>query len=136
MNPSSFNQFLSLALQRPRIATYTKIIAVILGYGATVHISNILGLTGTAWLATPLLWRIMDVLLLIFNIITAVALWRGLTWSIWLLFSGITLLQILPYTVWRSQFVLKAEDGEILNGLLGTEILLLSILCLLLWLKK
>ncbi len=136
MNPSSFNQFLSLALQRPWTATYTKIIAVILGYGATVHISNILSLTGTAWLATPLLWRVMDVLLLIFNIITAVTLWRGLTWSIWLLFGGITLLQILPYTVWRAQFVLKLEDGEILNGLLGTEILLLSILCLLLWLKK
>ncbi len=136
MNPLSFNQFLSLALERPWTATYTKIVAVILGYGATVHISNIFGLTGTAWLATPLLWRVMDVLLLIFNIITAVALWRGLTWSIWLLFGGITLLQILPYTVWRSQFVLKPEDGEILNGLLGTEILLLSILCLLLWLKK
>ena len=136
MNPSSFNQFLSLAFERPWTATYTKIIAVILGYGAIVHTSNIFGLSGTAWLATPLLWRVMDVLLLIFNIITAVALWRGLTWSIWLLFGGMIVLQILPYTVWRSQFVLKPGDGEVLNGLLGTEILLLSILCLLLWFKK
>lgn len=136
MNLSSFKQFLSLGLQRPWTATYTKIVAVILSYGATIHIGNIFSLTGTAWLATPLLWRVMDVLLLIFNIITAVALWRGLTWSIGLLFGGIISLQIIPYTFWRSRFVFKLEDGEILNGLLGTEILLLSILCLLLWFKK
>ena len=136
MNLSSINQFLSVAIKQPWTAIYTKIVAIALLYGATVHISNILGLTGTPWLANPLLWQVMDVLLLIFNLVTAIALWRGFGWSIWLLFGGITVLQILPYTVWRSQFILKPEDGEILNGLLGTEILFLSVLCLLLWLKK
>ena len=136
MNSTSINKLFTSALQQPWTTIYTKIIAIILIYGATVHISNILGLTGTSWLATPLLWRSMDILLLIFDLITAVALWRGLVWSIWLLFSGILLLQILPYTLWRSHFVLKPEDGQILNGLLGTEILLLSILLLLLWLRK
>ena len=65
-----------------------------------------------------------------------IALWRGLVWSIWLLFSGILLLQILPYTLLRKHFIIKPEDAQILNGLLGTEILLLSILILLLWFKK
>lgn len=65
-----------------------------------------------------------------------IALWRGLAWSIWLLFGGILLLQIVPYTLFRSYFILKAEDGQVLNGLLGTEILLLGILILLLLLKK
>lgn len=97
---------------------------------------NILGLTGTPWIDTPLLWRSLDIVLLIFDIVTAIALWRGLGWSIWLLFGGILLLQILPYTLLRSPFVLKIEDGQILNGLLGTEVLLLSILILLFLLKK
>lgn len=136
MNFISINKFLLSALQQPWTAIYTKLIAIALLYGATVHISNMLGLTGTSWLSTPIVWRTMDILLLIFDLITAIALWRGLVWSIWLLFSGILLLQIVPYTLLRSHFVLKPEDGQIINSLLGTEILLLSILVILLWLRK
>ena len=133
---NSIYKFLLSALQQPWTIIYTKIIAIALLYGATVHVGNILGLTGTPWLATPILWRSLDIILLIFDIVTAIALWRGLVWSIWLLFGGILLLQILPYTLLRSHFVLKPEDAQVLNGLLGTEILLLSILILLLWFKK
>lgn len=136
INFTSTHKFLVSALQQPWTAIYIKVIAIALLYGATVHVSNILGLTGTPWLATPLLWRSLDIILLIFDIVTAIALWRGLAWSVWLLFGGILLLQILPYTLLRSQFVFKPEDGQILNGLLGTEILLLSILIMLLWLRK
>ena len=136
MNFISINKFLNSALQQPWTTIYTKVIAIALIYGATVHIGNLVGLTGTSWLSTPRLWRLMDILLLIFDVITAVALWRGLLWSIWLLFSGILLLQIVPYTLLRFYFVLKPEDGQILNSLLGTEVLLLSILVLLLWLRK
>ena len=133
---TSTHKFLHSALQQPWTAVYTKIIAIALLYGATVHVGNILGLTGTPWRTTPLLWRVLDIILLIFDTVTAIALWRGWAWSIWLLFGGILLLQILPYTLFRSYFILKPEDGEILNSLLGTEILCLSILILLLWLRK
>ena len=136
MNFTSAHKFLVSALQQPWTAIYIKVIAIALLYGATVHVGNILGLTGTPWLATPLLWRSLDIILLIFDIVIAIALWQGLAWSIWLLFGGILLLQILPYTLLRSQFVFKPEDGQILNSLIGTEILLLSILVLLLWFKK
>ena len=136
LNFRSIDQFLLSALQQPWTSIYTKIVAVILMYGATVHIGNILGLTGVSWLSAPLLWRLIDILLLIFNLITAIALWQGLVWSIWLFFSGIFLLQILPYTIFRSYFILKPEDGQILNSLLGTEVLLLSIFILLLVLRK
>ena len=136
MNLISLNKFLISALEQPWTAIYTKIIAIALLYGASVHIGNILGLTGTSWLSTPLLWRSMDIVLLIFDLITAVALWRGLFWSVWLLFCGIFLLQVLPYTLLRSQFWLKPEDGQILNSLLGTEVLMLSIFVLLLCLRK
>ncbi|MGB3760774.1 MAG: hypothetical protein WBA07_31130 [Rivularia sp. (in: cyanobacteria)] len=136
MNFTSAHKFLLSALQQPWTAIYTKLIAIALLYGATVHVGNILGLTGTPWLATPLLWRSLDIVLLIFDIVTAIALWQGLAWSIWLLFGGILLLQILPYTLLRSHFVLKPEDGQVLNSLLGTEVLLLSIFVILLWSRK
>ena len=144
INFTSAHKFLLSALEQPWIAIYTKVVAhrvadlfeIALLYGATVHVGNILGLTETPWLATPLLWRSLDLVLFIFDIITALALWQGLAWSIWLLFGGILLLQIWPYTLLRSQFVFKPEDAEILNSLLSTEVLLLSILVLLLWFRK
>ncbi len=136
MNFTSTHKYLLSALQQPWTAIYTKVVAIALLYGATVHVSNIFGLTGTSWLDTPLLWRSLDIILLIFDIVTAIALWRRLAWSIWLLFGGILLLQILPYTLLRSHFILKPEDTQVLNSLLGTEILLLGVLVLLLWLRK
>ncbi|MEM9218781.1 MAG: hypothetical protein AAGD25_31125 [Cyanobacteria bacterium P01_F01_bin.150] len=117
-------------------ARYAKFLALVLLYGATVHIGNMAGLSGTPWLSTPLLWRGMDVVLLIFDSVGAIALWRGLPWSVWLTFGGITLLQFVPYTLLRSQFILQPEDAQTLNGLLGTEALLLGVFALLLWLKK
>ncbi|MEO0373791.1 MAG: hypothetical protein AAF329_04020 [Cyanobacteria bacterium P01_A01_bin.17] len=130
------NAVLASALQHPWTAIYTKLMAVVLLYGATVHLGNMAGLTGTPWLSTPLLWQSMDVMLLIFNVAAAIGLWRGLAWSVWLVFGGILLLQFLPYTVLRSQFILKPEDAQTLNSVLGTEALLLAIFALLLWLRK
>ncbi len=136
MNFTSTHKYLLSALQKPWTAFYTKIIAIALLYGATVHVGNILGLTGTPWTDTLLLWRSLDIILLIFDLVTAIALWRGLAWSIWLLFGGILLLQILPYTLLRAHFILKPEDAQVLNSLVGNEILLLSVLILLLVFKK
>ena len=78
----------------------------------------------------------MDVMLMVFDVVVAIGLWRGFPWSVWLVFSGILLLQFVPYTLLRSQFVLKPEDAQTLNGLLGTEASLLGIFALLLWLRK
>ena len=136
INFTSIHKFLASAIQQPWTAVYLKVVAIALLYGATVHLGNIFGLTGTPWLDTPLLWRSLDIILLIFDLVTAIALWRGLAWSIWLLFGGILLLQVLPYTLLRAHFILKPEDAQVLNSLLGTEILLLSILILLLVFKK
>lgn len=124
------------ALQQRWTAVYTKFLALVLLYGATVHIGNMAGLIGTPWLATPLLWRAMDVALLLFDVTAAIALWRGLAWSVWWVFGGMLLLQFVPYTLFRSQFILQPEDAQTLNGLLGTEALLLGLLALLLWLRK
>ena len=130
------NETANSARQQPWSCIYAKFLALVLVYGATVHIGNIAGLTGTPWLSTPLLWRSLDITLLIFDVVTAAGLWRGLGWSVWSVFGGIALLQVVPYTMLRSQFILKPEDAQTLNGLLGTEGALLAIFALLLWLKK
>ncbi|MGK7907875.1 MAG: hypothetical protein AB4040_11725 [Synechococcus sp.] len=90
------------ALQHPWTSRYAKVLAIVLLYGASVHIGNMGGVLGTPWLSTPLLWREMDIALLWFDIVTAIALWRGMSGSIWLLFGGILLLQFVPYTLLRS----------------------------------
>ena len=132
----SLNNTIESALSQPWTSIYAKVMALVLLYGATVHIGNILGLTGTPWLETPMLWRSLDILLLGFDIVVAIGLWQGVVWSVWLVFTGILLLQFLPYTLLRSHFILKPEDAQTLNSLLGTEALLLGIFALLLWLKK
>ncbi len=136
MDLISLNEFLISGLKQPWTAIYTKIIAITLLYGASVHIGNIFGLTGTAWLSTPVLWQSMDILLLTFDFVTAIALWQGRGWSVWLLFSGILLLQVIPYTLLRSYFIVQPEDSQVLNSLLGTEAIFLSIFILLLWWRK
>ena len=59
----------------PWTRLYAKFFAIVLLYGATVHLGNIAGLTGESWLSTPWLWRVMDICLLSFNLVAAVGLW-------------------------------------------------------------
>lgn len=129
----SLQEHIGTALQQTWTALYAKLMAMVLLYGAIVHIGNMAGLTGTPWLSTPLLWRSLDIALLIFNVVAAIALWWGLSWSVPLVFSGIFLLQVVPYTLLRSHFILKPEDAQTLNSLLITEILLLAVFAVLLW---
>jgi hypothetical protein len=130
------NHSLWTPFQYPWTALYAKILAIGLIYGATVHMGNMVGLSGTPWSSTPLLWRGLDVALLMFDLVTAIALWQGVTWSIWLLCGGMVLLQWVPYTLLRSHFVLKPEDAATLNSLIGTEVLLLVIFVILIGFKK
>lgn len=115
---------------------YVRFLSICLVYGALVHISNILSLGDVSWLDTPFHWRLMDIILLIFDIITSVSLWLQSFYGIIAFIIGIFVLQILPYTLFRQHFIVNPEDIEILNGLVGTEILLISLLVILIIAKK
>ncbi len=133
---ATWHQWLANALQQRWTSIYARGVALVLVYGATVHVSNILGFSGTPWLQTPLLWRCLDVILLGFDSVTAIGLWTGSVWSVGALGIGLLTLQFLPYTVWRSQFVVTPDDASTLNGLLGTEALILVGFGILMGLKK
>ena len=131
-----FDKEINSALENKWTAIYAKFLTIVLFYGATVHLINILGLTGIPWQTTPILWQSLDIILLIFDLIIGIALWQGKVWGVWLFLIGILLLQIIPYTFFRNYFVLQPENNQILNGLLATEGLLIIVLITLIWLKK
>ena len=103
-------------------------LAVILVYGALVHVGNMLGMTGTPWPETPMLWRVMDVVLLVFNVVVAIGLWTRVSWSVAAYVAGVLVLQVVPYTVFRTHFIRAPADAATLNGLLGTHAVLLAVL--------
>ena len=115
---------------------YLRFLSICLVYGALVHCSNILSLGDVSWLETPLHWRLMDVILLIFDIITAISLWLPSFAGVIAFILGIILLQIIPYTLFSQYFIINPEEIETLNGLVGTEIILMVILVILMVAKK
>lgn len=127
---------LNEALSNTWTGVYVRALAVILLYGAAMHVGNMLGLTGRPWIETPLLHRVMDVVLLSFNIVVAAGLWLRKPWGVVAFVVGILLLQIVPYTLFRSHFIQAPEDVKALNGLVVTEILLLALLITTILLKK
>ncbi|MGK7928288.1 MAG: hypothetical protein AB4290_24105 [Spirulina sp.] len=115
---------------------YLRLLACVLLYGGFVHLGNILGWSGTPWLETPLLWRILDILLLVFNLGVAIALFFKVPIAVIILVVGLILFQFIPYTFFRPYFITQPEDAATLNGLLGTEGLLLLVLFLLIYFKN
>ena len=115
---------------------YLRLLACVLLYGGFVHLGNILGWSGTPWLETPLLWRILDILLLVFNFGVAIALFFKVPIAVIILVVGLILFQFIPYTFFRTYLIAQPEDAATLNGLLGTEGLLLLVLFLLIYFKK
>ena len=123
-------------VSQPWTGLYLRILAFVLAVGALVHVGNILGLTGVPWRETPPLWRLMDVVLLAFNVVVAVGLWQRHSWAVVALVGGVLALQVMPYTLFRNQFVQRAEDAATLNGLLGTWAVLLAVLLVLVAAKR
>ena len=50
-----FAKEINSALEHKWTAIYAKFLTIVLFYGATVHLANILGLAGTPWRTTPIL---------------------------------------------------------------------------------
>ena len=124
---SSIHELVQVAQSKWVTSVFGWLIALLLANGALVHVLNILGRGKGPWNLFPPLWRVMDVVLLIFNVVVATGLAFRQSWSIYVLYIGMICLQIIPYTVFRSQFVTGPEDNSTLNRLVATEVLLLVV---------
>ena len=122
---------LEQALQSTITIVFLRALALVLGVGALVHIGNIAGLSGQAWASTPLLWRIMDIVLLGFNIVVGVGLWLKQPWGVAAFVIGIIALQLVPYTVFRQHFIQTAEHISMLNSMVAFWIVVLAALMIL-----
>lgn len=128
-------QLISNALGRKTTTAYVWLLACILLFGAHVHIANMLGWNGRPWPEFPLLWRLMDVLLLLFDVVVAFGLIYRKPQAVLAFFAGMLLLQVVPFTVFRQHFVATAADARLLDSLLTAEILIMLVLLILLVLQ-
>lgn len=120
---------LAQATQSPWIMIYLRLLAIALGYSALIHLSNMLGLTGTPWLKTPLAWRIGDVVYLLLDLAAAIGLWQLKPWGIGLFLLAVGS-QFAIYTVFIDLFAQTEDQRQTIHGLLGTEAIAVAILVL------
>lgn len=123
--------YINTALSRKTTTACVWLLACLLLFVSHVHIANLLGWNGRPWVDFPFLWKVMDVLLLVFEVVVAIGLIYRKTMAVLAFFAGILLLQVIPFTVFRSHFVTKPADENMLNSLLGTEICLMLVLLVL-----
>ncbi|MGF1494449.1 MAG: hypothetical protein ACFBSC_18805 [Microcoleaceae cyanobacterium] len=124
------------AVTYPWIGIYLRCLSLVLLYGGLVHIGNLLGWSGTPWQDFPLHWQVLDVILLVFNLVFAVGLWRRKAWGLTGFIIGIILFQWIPYTIFRQYFISSPEDIQTLTGLVITEAGLIAVLFALLLAHK
>ena len=124
------------ALRAKWTPIYVRVLAVALACGASVHLANMLGLSGAPWSHSPLLWRALDVVLIVFNLVVGAGLWFRRPWAVIAFVAGMIAFQLVPYSLFRAQFVLTPAHGQALNALLATELLMIAILVTLIGLRK
>jgi hypothetical protein len=71
------------------MSIYLKILAVFYGFGALIHIADLLSLGhyldqthGLSFSQMPLAWQIATIYFTILNTIVAIGLWKGTMWGV------------------------------------------------------
>lgn len=114
-------------------------LAAFYGYGAAVHIANMLSWTGFDWMLAPMKWQFLDGFYLVLDIAVVVGLLAGRVWAVPALVLAATS-QILLYTVFRAwvldvpaDFAVAPTDVAYLNGLIVFHIACLAALGAVFW---
>ena len=114
---------------------YLRILALIIAYGALVHLANLMGFGEMPWRKMPLTWKVGDIVYGLLDTVTVIGLWHKTTWGIFCFLSAIAS-QLVIYTVFIDYFAFTSEQRQTIYGLVGTELILLSVFWVLFWLKK
>ena len=107
------------------------VVALFYAYGATIHVLNMLSLTGFDWATLPLKWQVLDVVYLILDMVVVLGLVLG--WKIgYVAFYLAALSQVVLYTLlggWivdvSPEFSVSDEQRSYLTGLVVFHILTL-----------
>ena len=118
------------------------LVALFYAYGASVHVLNILGLSGFDWISAPFKWQVLDVFYLVLDVIVAVGLF--LNWMIsYVSFYVAAVTQILLYTTLREwildvpeAFAVSPDQVAYLDALVWFHLITLLIVSGALWVRK
>ncbi len=127
--------YLAQIANHPWMGIYLKILAFVFTYSGLIHVANIVGFGEQPWLETPRTWQIGDIIYGILDLAAAIGLWQRKGWGIICFLVGI-ISQFVIYTVFLDYFALTQQQRETIYGLLGTEVILLSVFVVLLLWKK
>ena len=101
------------------------VVALFYGYGALVHVLNMLGLSGFDWFSAPFKWQALDVIYLALDLVVLLGFFLGARSSI-VAFYVAALSQIALYTVFRgwildvpAEFAVSAEQQSYLSLLVA-----------------
>lgn len=120
---------------------YLLLIAVAYAYGASVHVLNMLSMTGFEWSGAPLKWQVLDVAYLIIDLAAVAGLVGKRAFGIIAFLTG-AVSQILLYTLIRAwvidvpaEYAPSPEQVAYLDTLVGFHVVTLGIFALL-WARR
>ena len=117
------------------------VVAAFYLYGATVHVLNMLSLSGFDWRKAPTKWQVLDVLYLILDLVVVVGL--ILNWKVgFIAFYTAAISQIVLYTILRTwitdvpeEFAVSDEQRGYLRGLVIFHCVTIVMISLTLWFR-
>ena len=117
------------------------IIAIFYGYGGLVHLANLAGLSGYAWLDAPMKWQVLDLVYLGLDFVVCVGLFRGWRSAVPTFFIA-SVSQIALYTLgarWvmdvPAEFLPSGHEMS-LGSLVGFHLITFVLMCVALWARK
>ncbi len=109
---------------------YLRILAIFYGYGAIVHVANLLGFGELPWQEMPLSWKMGDIVYGILDPLTVIGLWLQTTWGIALCITT-ALSQLILYTVFPHLFAFTTQQQQALTSLVIFHLITLGIFAVL-----
>ncbi len=123
--------WLARRLEEFPVRIYLGLVAVLFGFGAAVHVANILGLSGYQWASAPMSWRIFDIVFLALDLSVVAAVMLRSGWSIPLVLVTCGL-QIVLYAFFADRFSQNSDQAAAIRHLLYLNLALAGTLLFLL----
>jgi hypothetical protein len=118
---------LKIALEKPGMVIYLRILAIFYGYGAMIHLLNLLGFGSLPWEEMSLSWKLGDIFYGVIDPLTGIGLWLKKVWGI-VFFLIAALSQLILYSGFSNQFAFTIQQQQTLWSLIIFHLISLGIL--------